>query len=959
MTENCSELFRKNHVKDGPIARLDLSPRAGNILRLNGIRMLSQLAVLDEERLEKLPYSTPLIAREIVLCLANYLRDPENLLSESASEPKAMQAETKEQSVPEAEDKNVPIEKLHLSVRSYNALMHAKLHTVQALVGKTAEELLQIRNLGAKSAEEIVEAVKAYLATPHKAEESLRQKQEAEAPDSGENASPESAETTPERLSDDRPIEALNHSIRSYNALKRAKVDTIRKLLDLTPFELKEIRNLGAKSLAELESVRNNYVPPASLTPKAEYTPDELKPLLLNAFQQPFHGLSWQEFRDAMPETATDDAIKHAVGSLLAEHALEYVDFRCYKVYPSFYAYLKSYLNTVTGNDREVMARRYAGETLDAIAQDLGITRERVRQIQETQNKKLLDAYQTGTGFPVFDEDFYEALYTRCNLPDVFWSEELALPESSINYLKTTFRRGTQKPEEILRDEEIPVSLRYRVQSFLNRDKIRIDRILFPKKRSEIEDYAMQKYTQDEITYERFIELYNGMLEDNGVPFDEKIYYTEGVMRTRLNRLSESRHCLWKQGARLRWYDIDARDYTELLEKLSLGSYQNTEVSTRKFMMQYPDTMEDYDIRDPYELHNLLKKISKQYALGDINFSRQPILQFGEFDRREAIKEAMIALSPVTQQDLLEYLYLEYGYDRQTATGYLTSLSAWYHSGVYSVDFKPIPEQRVELLQAALTEDFYYLDELKHLYEKLFSEAEAEEINPYSLKALGFVVYSNYVVRHYPSAGAYFTYLLTKEDVYDISPLQQRYGSIVMFTQTYAELLKAHRLFRFEKNQVISARRLERLNVTEELIEDYCAAVKAFTEEDCYFTICSLRQEGFTHDLEKLGLSDYFYASLLGNDERFTACRVFNELVLYNGIHAKQLSRADFLQTQLRDYESVVPEDFMQDIQDRFGIVIPDRWEVTGAVKDSELYYDSIMDKVYREKSLYYADIED
>jgi hypothetical protein len=54
----------------------------------------------------------------------------------------------------------------------------------------------------------------------------------------------------------------------------------------------------------------------------------------------------------------------------------------------------------------------------------------------------------------------------------------------------------------------------------------------------------------------------------------------------------------------------------------------------------------------------------------------------------------------------------------------------------------------------------------------------------------------------------------------------------------------------------------------------------------------------------------------------------------------------------------VEPEDFMQDIRDRFGLTIPDRWEVTGAVRDSELYYDSVMDKIYREKSLFYADIE-
>ena len=986
MEENFAYLFMKNRIEDVPISHLELSARAGNMLRMNGITYLRHLCGLDEEELKKLPYSNPLIAREIALCLHEYLHDPGNSRPEPEPEPmqaetnrqpvqeadpaperETRQAETKGQTAPETETrqaetagkpapkagaKGTPIERLGLSRRSYNALMRAKLYTIQQLAGKTEEELLNNRNLGRKSAEEIVEAVKAYQAVSHEDEEECE-------PENTEAALTESVEPVTEPVPDSRPIEVLHLSRRSYNALKHEKIETVQQLMALDEQALREMRNLGTKSLEELAAIRKAYVPPVSVKAKAEYSAEELKPLLLSAYRQPFHGLSFQEFRDAMPEETGDGVIKKAVGMLLAEGKLEYVDFRCYRVYPSFYEELNRFLNQIKDREREILERRYAGETMEAIGQDLGITRERVRQIQNKQFRTLANAYRARTGFPVFAEDFYETLYTRCELPDEFWSEELALPESSINYLKITFRHGMKKPEEILRDEEIPVSLRYRVRSFLDRDKIRIDGKLFARNRSELEQYAMQKYAQDEISFERFTELYNGMLEGEGVAFDEKIYYTEEVIRTRINKISESRYCLWKQGSRLRWYDIDERDYTALLETLNLGSYQNTEVSTRKFMRQYPELMEDYDIRDAYELHNLLKKISKAYGLDFINFSRQPILQFGEFDRQKAIKEAMIALAPVTQEELLEYLYLEYGYDKQTAGSYLTPLSAYYHNGIYSVDFKQIPEQRAEPLRAALKEDFYYTDEIKRLYGRLFPEADPEEINPYSLKSLGFEVYSGYVIRNYPSAAAYFTQLLTKEDLYDISPMQRLYGRTNTFNQAFNDLLKAHRIFRFEKDQIISFRRLARLNVSEELLQDYCTAVRDFAEEDSYFTICSLRQDGFDHALDLLGLSDYFYASLLSTDESFSSSRMFGEIVLYNGSGAQQLSRKDFILTQLQEYDSVEPEEFLQDIRDRFGLNIPDRYEVTGAVRDSELYYDPIMDKIYREKALYYADIDE
>ena len=937
MEEYNHPLLLKYRVEDGPITRLGLSPRAFNMLSLNGIRMISALADKDTQALVNLKYSSQKIAQEIEESFSDYLHNAQYRL------PDPDTAEMETTPADASKEEPVPIEKLTLSVRSYNALKQAGLDTVQELIGKTVEELLTLRNLGGKSAEEIVKEVKLYLSLNHREETAEKE--------------PETVEAAPQTLPDERPIEALHLSVRSFNALKRAGIVSVQQLLDLKPEELREIRNLGTKSLVELGTVRKNYTPPTPVAPKTDYTVEELKPLIMDAFREPYQGLSWQDFRYAMPEAAEDGVIKQAVGALLAEQKLEYVDFRCYRVYPSFYSYLELYLKSLEENDRKILARRYGGETMEAIGQIAGLSKQRVQQRFAKLTQKLFTSYKAETGCPVFAEDFYETLYTRCELPDAFWSEELALPERSINYLKYTYTRGKTKPEEILRDEAIPVSLRYRVRSFLDRDKLRIDGRLFPKNRADVEDYAMQKYAQDEISFERFTELYNGMLEDNDIPFDEKIYYTASIARTRINRLSESRRCLWKQGARLRWYDIDARDYTELLEKLNLDSYQDTEVSTRKFMLEYPDLMEDYDIRDAYELHNLLKKIKDRCGLGTINFSRQPILQFGEIDRLEMIKEIIFELAPITQQDLLEYLYLEHGYDKPTAVGYLTPFSAWYHNGVYSVDFKQIPDDRAELLRTALTEDFYYLDELRRLYKKLFPEADPEELNPYSVKSLGFVVNSNYAVQHYSSASAYFTYLLTKDEVFDLSPLRKRYGSIVMFTQTFYDLLKTHRLFLFEKDRILSSRRLERLNVTEAMIEDYCAAVRAFAEPDSYFTICSLRQDGFSHKLEMLGLGDYFYASLLSVDAHFTAIRLFNELVLYNGGRAP-VSKDDFLLAQLREYDSVEPEDFMQDIHDRFGLTVPDRWEITGAVKDSELYYDSIMDKIYREKSLFYADIE-
>ena len=54
-----------------------------------------------------------------------------------------------------AADLALPIEELNLTVRSYNCLKREGIHSVGELVGRSEQDLLDIRNFGAKSIEEV------------------------------------------------------------------------------------------------------------------------------------------------------------------------------------------------------------------------------------------------------------------------------------------------------------------------------------------------------------------------------------------------------------------------------------------------------------------------------------------------------------------------------------------------------------------------------------------------------------------------------------------------------------------------------------------------------------------------------------------------------------------------------------------------------------------------------------
>ena len=76
----------------------------------------------------------------------------------SISDVSGMMAEKKVDTITKTLE--TPIEELDLSVRAYNCLKRAGIHTVQDLISKKEVEVTKIRNLGKKSLKEVIDKVK-------------------------------------------------------------------------------------------------------------------------------------------------------------------------------------------------------------------------------------------------------------------------------------------------------------------------------------------------------------------------------------------------------------------------------------------------------------------------------------------------------------------------------------------------------------------------------------------------------------------------------------------------------------------------------------------------------------------------------------------------------------------------------------------------------------------------------
>jgi DNA-directed RNA polymerase subunit alpha len=91
-------------------------------------------------------------ASEIISDLFNPLRD--------LNELETSQSDYQDEINPESQ---IPIEELQLSVRAYNCLKRAQINSVADLLDYSQEDLLEIKNFGQKSAEEVIEALQKRL----------------------------------------------------------------------------------------------------------------------------------------------------------------------------------------------------------------------------------------------------------------------------------------------------------------------------------------------------------------------------------------------------------------------------------------------------------------------------------------------------------------------------------------------------------------------------------------------------------------------------------------------------------------------------------------------------------------------------------------------------------------------------------------------------------------------------
>lgn len=670
--------------------------------------------------------------------------------------------------------------------------------------------------------------------------------------------------------------------------------------------------------------------------------------------QNEIEGLALESITAFFPDSASHQ-ISRILNKLVAEKSIRLCDEKYYLNFPLF----SDYILASDGRDADIIRMRIQNITLEEIGSRYsGLTRERIRQIEQKFMSTALSKVER------FDEDKYSYLYCtyKLNEDDSIMRDYLGLSEAAVYYLNykhsdVRYDNNRVSLEKIVNDEHVPPSIHRALDKYLRNTMIFISGKYVPATRSAVEDALFPIYCKNRISFEEFIARSNDFVTEQGYPY---LAASDNQLRTRENFAKASSKILWTLNRRMRYYDLGSFQADSFYSALCLEQYGQVELSSKKLFVEHEELMQEYDIQDEYELHYLMKKtIGNRYPR--IDLGRPPVINFGKADRKKQIEDLLMDLAPVTADEYVDAYCELYGMQRQTVyANYLPIIKQYKNHEKYEVDVIPLSESEISHLKPILSEGFYTIDDVKRHLKKEFPNAPEERINHFSLRQLGFNIYSGYVIdSQYSSAVQYFETLINSKELLDLSLLSPAVMKIQAFTHLLAEYTSEYKLIEYMPKKYISLKRLKELfGITIEDILNFCCEVKVYTLGN-YFTVKSLYKSGFASKLDELGFDDYFYMSILAEDHEDFSCKRIGRNKIFQTKCNGSFAVSDFIETLIYQEKrlSVDIHELIDLLWDQYAICL-DKYKITSDIlAGTSMYYNEVTERVYADYEIYFDEM--
>ncbi|OCA86153.1 MutH/Sau3AI family endonuclease [Bacillus sp. FJAT-27986] len=250
-----------------------------------------------------------------------------------------------------------------------------------------------------------------------------------------------------------------------------------------------------------------------------------------------------------------------------------------------------------------------------------------------------------------------------------------------------------------------------------------------------------------------------------------------------------------------------------------------------------------------------------------------------------------------------------------------------------------------------LTKDIYTIDEIiaigkrhnpcfdeKHIKKRHFNE------HGYSIQNI-FILKSNI-----PKVETYLENKILEHNYFDIST-DQIYQT-PLAKRKIENLLNSYKLLQVEESLFLTEKGMEKANVLKSDIINYKTAVENFVLKDELFTLSSLRNKGFYHEVDGFGFDDIFYHSILRRPGRLSSHKFAG--VFFYSKTMKKLSASIILNELMKQRGSLSLLEIAEEFDDQFKCNISlEQLENAILNTKTNLYYSFELHRIFAEKKLF------
>lgn len=464
-----------------------------------------------------------------------------------------------------------------------------------------------------------------------------------------------------------------------------------------------------------------------------------------------------------------------------------------------------------------------------------------------------------------------------------------------------------------------------------------------------------EKNVFDEILY-KYKDRYYTPVEFQNVFLSESSLFNfkyTGASNFFQSYFEKSMYTIKAYGVTFRYYDINyyrsKKEYNDLIEifnNLNDGLY-----TTTKLFNENKNIMSTLDIRDQFELFNLLKKCISDFPK-KLDLLSRPSFTIGDFEKESFYKNEVIKSNGETIENFAKRMQSKYGIGSRSTQIYVANnFQEYLRNGIIVVNNEPQIIDKIDGklidIKEKLDKPFYFNEDLQRIFESENIEWNKENIQFFEYKIDGNILFKRIYDNSYSAILQSFKDI--KRIVLDSSGVYNKKE----IKKAISKAEKDREIISITKNVYIT---IEMLNSNGIYIEDLSAFEKNvfdYVQNINYFTFKQIKKHGFSDKLVQKEFENHFY-------ERLIVTSSFFQKVTRSGVDVYSIKgKSDFkinsfLENELLELGIEIDIDEFVNILNKKYDTEFDVDYIIGAVSYIKYYYSRDLRRVFKTREDFY-----